>query len=167
VKSDSPRYLLDLNALIALADPDSVHYQAMQQWFDATGKEDWGVCPLTESGFVRVTTNPKYTVPGRTVAQATAILAEFASFPGYRYWAMNESWAEVTAPFSNRIKGHQQVTDAYLLGMAIRGNGVLVTFDASIAYLAGKQFAANLLTLRAQLTYRSRLARARLLHQSY
>lgn len=147
MRSSSPRYLLDLNALISLADPDSIHYEAMQRWFDSEGKQDWGVCPLTESGFVRVTTNPKYGGQGRTVAQATAILAELAHVNGYRYWPITESWAELTTPFAARIKGHQQVTDAYLLGLAIRENGVLVTFDASISYLAGKEFEGNLLTL--------------------
>ena len=147
MRSTEPGYLLDLNALISLADPDSIHYDAMQRWFDAEGKQRWGICPLTESGFVRVTTNPKYGGQGRTVAQATAILAELANVSGYRYWPITESWAAVTAPFAARIKGHQQVTDAYLLGMAIRENGVLVTFDESIAYLAGTEFRGNLLTL--------------------
>jgi uncharacterized protein len=149
VRSTEPAYLLDLNALISLADPDSIHYKAMHKWFDTAGKHDWGVCPLTESGFVRVTTNPKYSGSDRTVAQATAILAEFSRFEGYRYWPIRESWAELTAPLARRIKGHQQVTDAYLLGMAIREKGVLVTFDTSIAYLAGPEFRSNLLTLRA------------------
>lgn len=146
---NNPHYLLDLNALISLADPDSVHHQAMHRWFDSSGKQDWGVCPLTESGFVRVTTNPIYGGATRTIAQATAILAEFSKFAGYRFWPMRGAWAELTAPFAARILGHQQVTDAYLLGMAIRENGVLVTFDASIAYLAGNDFSRNLLTLRA------------------
>jgi len=149
VRSTRPRYLLDLNALISLADPDSIHYKTMHRWFNSTGKNDWGVCPLTESGFVRVTTNPKYSGATRTVAQAAAVLAEFSKVKGYRYWPLSGSWAEVTSPFANRIKGHQQVTDAYLLGMAIRAHGVLVTFDASIAYLAGNEFSDNLLTLSA------------------
>jgi uncharacterized protein len=149
VRSTDPRYLLDLNALIALADPDSIHYAAMQRWFDSAGHHDWGVCPLTESGFVRVTTNPKYSGPNRTVAQASAILAELSKISGYRYWPITESWAELTAPFAVRIKGHQQVTDAYLLGLAIRGDGVLVTFDTSISYLAGEEFRGHLLTLSA------------------
>jgi len=31
--------------------------------------------------------------------------------------------------------GHQQVTDAYLLALALRGGGVLVTFDGGVAAL--------------------------------
>ena len=149
MNSTKVHYLLDLNALISLADPDSLHYQAMQKWFDSTGKEDWGVCPLTEEGFVRVTTNPAFGVAKRTVAQATAILAELAQHPGYRYWAISDKWAELTAPFSARLLGHQQVTDGYLLGMAVKESGILVTFDKGIRFLAGTEFGRNVLLLES------------------
>jgi toxin-antitoxin system PIN domain toxin len=139
--------LLDLNALVFLADPDSPYYPAVQSWFDTAGREDWGVCPLTEAGFVRVTTNPAYGGGTRTVAQATAILAAFAAYPGYRYWPISESWSAVTAPFAARLFGRQQVTDAYLLGLAVKYNGTLVTFDRAIKYLAGPDYSRNLLVL--------------------
>jgi hypothetical protein len=94
-----------------------------------------------------VTTNPAYRGPTRTVEQATAILAEFARHPGYRYWSIADTWAVLTAPFSARLLGHQQVTDAYLLGLAIKEKGVLVTFDKGIKYLAGTDYSRNLLVL--------------------
>jgi hypothetical protein len=53
----------------------------------------------------------------------------------------------LTASFRDRIFGPQQVTDAYLLGLAIKENGVLVTFDRGLRYLAGPQFSRNLLVL--------------------
>ena len=141
------RYLLDLNALIAFGDPDHEHHRAIQKWFISSGKTDWGVCPLTEAGFVRVTTNPGYRPTSRTIAQATAILADFATHPGYRYWPIAEKWSVLTAPFSARLLGHQQVTDAYLLGLAVKEKGVLVTFDRGIRYLAGTGYRQNLLVL--------------------
>jgi toxin-antitoxin system PIN domain toxin len=147
VSSTKLHYLLDLNALISLADPDSIHYLAMLKWFDREGKHGWGVCPLTEAGFVRVTTNPAYGRAARTVVQATAILAEFAAHPGYRYWPIFDKWATLTAPFSARLLGHQQVTDAYLLGLAVKENGILVTFDKGIRYLAGTEYSRHLLVL--------------------
>ncbi len=147
MNSTNTRYLLDLNALIFLADPDSAHYTDMHRWFDASGKDDWGVCPLTEAGFVRVTASPAFGGANRTVAQASAILAAFAAHPGYRYWPITEPWSVVTAPFAARILGHQQVTDAYLLGLAVKHDSVLVTFDKGLRYLAGSQFARHLLVL--------------------
>ena len=99
MSSIKPRYLLDLNALIAFGDPDHEHHQAIQKWFISSGNADWGVCPLTEAGFVRVTTNPNYQPASRTIQQATAVLADFATHPGYRYWPIADKWAALTAPF--------------------------------------------------------------------
>ncbi|MFP5229737.1 MAG: TA system VapC family ribonuclease toxin [Acidobacteriota bacterium] len=148
MKSTDPMYLLDLNALISLADPDAIHHSAMHRWFDGGGGKDWGVCPLTEAGFIRVTTNPQYRGPQRTVAQAAAILAEFSRSAGYHYWPIPGTWSELTAPFASRILGHQQVTDAYLLGIAIRQKGILVTFDRAITYMAGTEFHRHLMVLQ-------------------
>jgi hypothetical protein len=67
--------------------------------------------------------------------------------PGYCYWPIAESWATLTAPFADRIFGHQQVTDAYLLGLAIKEDGLLVTFDRGLKYMAGSDFSRNLLVL--------------------
>ncbi|HEY1987279.1 MAG TPA: TA system VapC family ribonuclease toxin [Terracidiphilus sp.] len=145
--SSKPRYLLDLNALVALADPDHKHHGAIQKWFMRSGKANWGVCPLTEAGFVRVTTNPAFNGATRTVAQAAAILADFARHPGYHYWAISAPWTKLTAGFSTRVLGHQQVTDSYLLGLAVKEDGVLVTFDKGIRYLAGTRYNGNLLVL--------------------
>jgi hypothetical protein len=147
VRSTKARYLLDLNALIAFADHDHEHHEAMQRWFISSGREDWGVCPLTEAGFIRVTTNPNYRPASRTIEQALAVLADFAAHSGYRYWPIAEKWAVLTAPFSARLLGHQQVTDAYLLGLAVKEGGVLVTFDKGIKYLAGAEYSGNVLVL--------------------
>lgn len=139
--------LLDLNVLIALTEPGHEHHQRAQEWFIASGKGDWGVCPLTEAGFLRVTTNPAFSHGPRTMEQAVAILQAIKDHAGYRYWQIAESWVTLTAPFAARILGHQQVTDAYLLGLAVKEEGVLVTLDRGIKHLAGAEFSKNLLVL--------------------
>jgi len=141
------RTLLDVNVLIALLEPGHDFFQRAQEWFSSSGKDDWGVCPLTEIGLVRITTNPSFHPGPRTPEEAIAALEKLATRPGYRYWPLTDSWAALTAPFAARITGHQQVTDAYLLGLAIKENGVLVTFDRGLKFLAGRQFARNLLIL--------------------
>lgn len=137
------RNLLDLTVLIALTEPGHFHYQKAQEWFNTSGKSDWGICPLTEAGFVSVTTNPSYRPVPRSMDQATAILQMMRSYPGYSFWEINESWVTLAAPFAARILGHQQVTVAYLLGLAIKNNGVLVTFDGGVRYMAGAEFEQN------------------------
>jgi uncharacterized protein len=141
------RTLLDVNVLIALLEPGHEFFQRAQEWFRSSGKDNWGICPLTEIGFVRITTNPSFYPGPRTHQQATSALAELAERPGYRYWPLTDGWATLTAPFAVRITGHQQVTDAYLLGMVIKEDGVLVTFDRGLKYLAGAEFSKNLLVI--------------------
>ena len=141
------RNLLDLNVLIALTEPGHLHNRRALEWLDTSGKSDWGVCPLTEAGFVRVTTNPSYRPVPRSMEQAIAILQMMKAYPGYSYWEIEESWVTLTAPFAARIFGHQQVTDAYLLGLAIKNDGVLVTFDDAILKLAGSIFSRNVCVL--------------------
>jgi toxin-antitoxin system PIN domain toxin len=147
VSSTRQGFWLDLNSLVAFGDPDHKNHRAVQKWFLSVGKDNWGVCSLTEAGFVRVTTNPAYRPVSRTVDQAAAVLADFATHPGYRYWPISDKWTALTAPFRARIFGHQQVTDAYLLGLAVKEGGVLVTFDAGIRYLAGPEYGQNVLVL--------------------
>jgi uncharacterized protein len=141
------KHLLDLNVLIALTEPGHEQYRRAQEWFISSGHESWGVCPITELGFVRLTTNPAFRPGPRTLEQAIAILQALRERPGYWYREIAESWVSVTAPFARRIFGHQQVTDAYLLGLAIKDDGVLVTFDRGLKYLAGAEFARNVLVL--------------------
>jgi len=58
-----------------------------------------------------------------------------------------DSWLDLIEPFASRLQGHSQVTDALLLGLAIRNDLVLVTLDRGFETMAGEQFKANVLTL--------------------
>jgi toxin-antitoxin system PIN domain toxin len=139
--------LLDLNVLIALTDLEHKHHQKARNWFTSAGRERLGICPLTEAGFLRVTTNPAFHPGPRTLEQAIAILQVLKGRDDYWYCPIDESWVTLTAPFATRILGHQQVTDAYLLGLAIKEKGVLVTFDKGIQYMADAEFRQNILLL--------------------
>jgi toxin-antitoxin system PIN domain toxin len=138
------KFLLDINVLIALADPHHIHHQLVMRWF-GTGGFDWGVCAFTEAGFLRVTTNPKLRM--HSVEEASGVLAGLTSYPGYRFWTITSGWTTIVAPFAERVLGHQQITDAYLLGLAIKDNGVLVTLDKAIRYMAGPKYSTHLLVL--------------------
>jgi hypothetical protein len=141
--------LLDLNVLIALTDPEHKHHQTARSWLTSSTRVGFGICPLTEAGFLRVTTNPAFRAVPYSLEQAIAILQALKGREDYWYCEIDESasWVTVAAPFARRITGHQQVTDAYLLGLAIKKEGVLVTFDKGIQYLAGAEFIQNVLLL--------------------
>jgi uncharacterized protein len=136
------RSLLDLNVLIALSDPEHKHHQKARNWFTLYGRENWALCPLTEAGFLRVTTNPAFRPGPRTLEQAIAILQTIKGICDY--CPIDESWVTLTARFASRIRGHQQVTGAYLLGLAIKEDRVLVTFDRGFQHMAGAEFSKNL-----------------------
>jgi uncharacterized protein len=139
--------LLDLNVLIALTDETHRQHATAKNWLHSSGRESWAICPLTESSYLRITTNPGMHTGYRTLQDSLAVLNDLADQPGYIYWPITDTWAKLTAPFAARISGHQQVTDAYLLGLAIKEDGVLVTFDRGMKYMAGPEFSRNLLIL--------------------
>jgi hypothetical protein len=103
------------------------------------------LCAFSEAGFLRVSTNSA--AGNRTLEQAAGVLKSFANDPCYRYWPIKAGWTSLSEPFQDRVYGHQQVTDAFLLGLAIQENGVLVTLDKAIRYLAGPRYAKHLLVL--------------------
>jgi predicted nucleic acid-binding protein len=83
----------------------------------------------------------------RPIEEAISLLTRVVAHPGYRYWPIVERATTLIAPFAARIFGHQQITDACLLGLAVKENGVLVTMDKALSYLAGSQYRHNLLVL--------------------
>jgi hypothetical protein len=72
------------------------------------------------------------------MSEATGLLDELALHPGYHYHPSIDTWRTLTKPFFRRLHGHKQVTDAYLLGLAIHDKLVLATFDKRIIHLAGE-----------------------------
>jgi toxin-antitoxin system PIN domain toxin len=139
------KYLADVNVLIALLDEDHIHHKIVASWFDSSAQEEFGVCPFTEAGFLRVTTNPK--AGSRSIESALEALASLDNHAGYRFWPMAEGWVALVEPFLERVHGHQQITDACLLGLAVREGGVLVTLDKGIRYMAGTRYSENVLVL--------------------
>lgn len=139
------RHLLDVNVLLALLDESHVHNLLVSAWF-ATRGLDWGVCAFTETGFLRVMTNTKLS-HAWPVETAKAALTDLEQRAGYRYWPITASWTTLIAPFRERIFGHQQITDALLLGLAVQEGGVLVTMDKAIQHMAGPRLSHHVLVL--------------------
>ena len=75
------------------------------------------------------------------------MLKEIATLPNVAHLPVSCSWLQLIQPISTRLHGYRQVTDALLLGLAIRNGAILVTLDRAIQALAGDTYADNLLTL--------------------
>ena len=145
--SKNPRYLLDVNLLYALSSRSHIHNRLVREWFFGFPNLQWDICAFTEAGLLRNLTAPR---PGQiSMSVATAVLAQFVGHPGYRYLPITADWQTLCSPFFKRIFGTKQVTDAYLLGLAVREGLVLVTMDKAILHLAGEEFRNHVLLLQA------------------
>jgi toxin-antitoxin system PIN domain toxin len=125
--------LLDVNALVALAWDSHVHHATMRTWFAANSAAGWATCPITESGFVRVSSNPKVLPSPIGVETARAVMSALRVADGHRFLVDDVSITDTDVP---RMSGHRQVTDAHLLALARRRGVRLVTFDAGVLALA-------------------------------
>jgi toxin-antitoxin system PIN domain toxin len=128
--------LLDVNALVALAWDSHVHHEAVRAWFVAKSADGWATCPVTESGFVRVSSNPKVLPSSIGVEAARGVLSALREVGAHRFLVNDVSLTDDDIP---PIVGHRQVTDAQLLTLARRHGTRVVTFDAGVAALAEGQ----------------------------
>ena len=135
ILTDPQVHLLDVNVGVALLDESHIHHTTVKEWFD-TPDLQWAVCALSEGGILRFFTRPK--AGQMSMEQVTAMLGRLKQRPGYHYQPITVDWQALTKPFSKRVHGHNQVTDAYLLGLAVREGLVLTTFDKAVLHLAGE-----------------------------
>ena len=123
--------LLDVNVLVALFDPHHIHHDAAHDWFAEHRDAGWATCPLTEGGFVRVISNPAYGAAGERAASAVDRLRAFTASGGHQFWRDAISLCDDLFDLS-RAAGSRQLTDIYLLGLAVNRKGRLATFDRTI-----------------------------------
>jgi uncharacterized protein len=128
--------LLDVNVLIALFDPAHVHHEAAHAWFSVNRRRRWATCPVTENAFVRVLSNPSYPGMPRTMADGVARLRDFCSQRDHVFWPDSASIRERGRFKWNHVQGHRQLTDFYLLALAVMNKGRLATFDSTISLRA-------------------------------
>ena len=124
--------LLDVNVLVALAWPSHTAHAAAHAWFGRAADRGWATTPITECGFVRVSSNraalPLATAPG-TAARA---LRKMAGQGRHEFWPDDVAWVVGDAdPVT--VATHAQVTDAHLVALARAHAGRLVTFDAPLS----------------------------------
>jgi len=125
------RALLDINVLLALLDSDHVDHSRAHQWLDREIDGGWASCAITENGFVRIITQPRYPSP---VSPATAIdlLTRACDSGHHEFWPCDVSLLDERIVHRSRLHGPRQVTDAYLLALTTAHGGRFATFDRSV-----------------------------------
>jgi len=127
----SRRALLDVNILIALHDAQHVHHDLASNWFVENAGHGWASCPLTQNGCVRILSQPGYTNPV-PLAQALQLLKRSCSAKVHAFWPDDFSVLDESRMHHAHMHGHRQLTDLYLLALAVKHGGRFVTFDAKV-----------------------------------
>jgi hypothetical protein len=127
--------LLDVNFLVAMAWPNHVHHAATHRWFARHARQGWATSSIVELGFVRVSSNARAIPAAVSPQEAAAVLRRITALPHHHFWADDVRFASSPEVALSRVVGHQQVTDAHLVGLAIRHQGCLVTFDQGVRSL--------------------------------
>ena len=127
--------LLDVNVLLALFWPTHVHHAAANRWFRQNAASGWVTCPMTECGFVRISSNPRIIQGCLMPQQALQVLRNNLSHPHHIFWADDFSLKSTIDWPMDLLVSHRQVTDAYLLSLAIHKGGRLATLDRRMSSL--------------------------------
>lgn len=125
------RALLDVNVLIALLDRQHEYHRAARRWLEDNLQYGWATCAITQNGVLRIMSQPAYLHPWRVDAVAAA-LTDMTDTEGHQFWPD----ASLLAPGAvdwNHVSGPKQITDSYLLVLAVENDGRFVTFDGRIA----------------------------------
>jgi toxin-antitoxin system PIN domain toxin len=115
-----------------LFDPAHANHETAHRWFGMNRHRGWATCPITVNGCIRVLSSPAYPTVETTPAEVAERLRDFCATPHHHFWAHSVSLTDDSLVRWQMITGHGQITDVYLLALAVRNHGRLVTFDRSV-----------------------------------
>jgi uncharacterized protein len=128
-------YLLDTNILIALAWRNHVHHEEVTEWFRRKSAVGFRTCPITQTGFVRISSNASFSSYAVLPSEAIALLQQITNLPGHDFWPDDLSLPQAFAAYPV-LGSHRQITGGYLLSLAVAHGGILATLDRGIVPLA-------------------------------
>jgi toxin-antitoxin system PIN domain toxin len=130
--------LLDVNLLVSLAWPNHVHHAAARRWFDKQCKgRRWATTPVTEAGFVRVSSNRAAIPTAVTPYEATQLLDRLCRVGGHQFVVDDVALVFGDKGDAGRVVTYHQVTDAHLVAVARHHGLSLATFDRGVPAVAG------------------------------
>lgn len=120
-----------MNALLGCAWKSHANHVALLGWLLQVG--DWATCPITESGFVRISMTTAYKA---VFEDARKSLATLRVLEGHRFLV-----DDVDAASLPLLTTYKETTDAHLVTLANRHGLKLATLDAT---LIAKPWAAGI-----------------------
>ena len=126
-------YLLDVSVLIALIDTGHIQHIATHGWFQRVGKLDFATCPIVENGALRIVGNTRYSGSPGSPAAVIPALASLRASPGHAFWPDDLSLLEAEFVDRTKLVAAGQVTDTYLLALAVSRGGRFATLDRRLA----------------------------------
>jgi toxin-antitoxin system PIN domain toxin len=129
------RALLDVSVLLPLFDGGHIQHQRALGWCTENATSGWASCPLTQNGFARIVCQPKYPRPAR-MFDALNVLRQQTALANHAFWPDDISIADEGLFDPAFILGPNQIADIYLLALAVKNGGRLVTFDRGIGIKA-------------------------------
>lgn len=129
------RALLDINVLIALHDRDHVHHARAALWLESNIVHGWASCPLTQNSCLRIMSQPGYSSP-QPLAVLVAMLQGSTATVFHTLWSDDISLLDASYFHHPHMHSHNQLTDLYLLALAVKNGGRLVGFDRRIPLTA-------------------------------
>jgi toxin-antitoxin system PIN domain toxin len=141
-------FLLDVNVLISLIDGLHVHHDPAHRWFHAIGRKQWATCPFTENAVLRIVGSPAYFNSPGTPAVVSEILTALCALPGHVFWHDDLSLMDCPVVDPSRFLHSAQLSDTYLLALAVTHGGQLATFDRRLVVNAVRDGANGLHVIR-------------------
>ena len=124
--------LLDAAVLIAIGSKEHVFHQRATKWFLKTSHNGWATCPLTENAFVRVLSHPAQKSIPNDCGKVAAALKMLCETPGHVFWPDDRSIRDSSFISTLSGTGPSQLTDLYLLALAVANEATLATLDTRI-----------------------------------
>lgn len=125
--------LLDVNVLIALADNSHIHHSLAHNWFSGQENRPFATCPITQNGFLRIVGHPRYPGGPGTPRALLDFMDSLCQLKGHVFWVDSISITDGLLFPRNIFGASANLTDIYLLGLAVSHQGRFATFDRKIS----------------------------------
>ena len=125
------RALYDVSILLALLDNHHPGHADVSKWVEVNLEQGWLSCPLTQNGYLRVRSQPSYPRP-LGLAEAYGQLLDASSSQHHQFIADDISLLDDTLVRFRDLTGPRQLTDIYLMALAVAHGARLVTLDKRI-----------------------------------